>query len=535
MDRRQLLLPVLIMLLGAVLRLLFLDIKPPHFDEGINGWFCDQMAIKGYYSYDPTNYHGPLHFYVLYGFLQLFGRNLWALRVPVVIVSLLTIFWLFLFRPFFGRAVTLLAALGMAIAPAFVFYNRYSIHETWLVFFMVLSYWGFLGVSKSQNPGHWWGLVLGLTGMILTKETYVIHVASFVIAFALLSILRRFKQGSEERAEKRPNIPILHLFSAILVGLFLIIFFYSGNFRHWQGLTGLVQSLSPWTKTGVDAAGHAKTDYDLFPILPQIPAFKVNWYWLKLFSAYEWFALGGLIFSIRFWFGGNVGLRLLSIYSAGVLAIYSLIPYKTPWCIISIEWPLLILGGALIVWIAEHSKKLIAVAVSLLLFAQSAWGMTRLNFFKFDDPKQMYVYVQTFRDYRKLIDPILEKASKDPDEYSKMSGLILLSSYFPIPWLLGDFSDVGYYNRDDRWPKKKDADFVVVDGDLSGELEKSLTDRYIVVPFRLRDGMDECRAYFRYDTFKDVFPDRAPDFDPASPPPAKIENDSYDDMDKFSE
>jgi hypothetical protein len=193
------------------------------------------------------------------------------------------------------------------------------------------------------------------------------------------------------------------------------------------------------------------------------------------------------------------------------------------------------LGGALIVWIAEHSKKLIAVAVSLLLFAQSAWGMTRLNFFKFDDPKQMYVYVQTFRDYRKLIDPILEKASKDPDEYSKMSGLILLSSYFPIPWLLGDFSDVGYYNRDDRWPKKRDADFVVVDGDLSGELEKSLTDRYIVVPFRLRDGMDECRAYFRYDTFKDVFPNRTPDFDPANPPPAKIENDSDDDMDKSSE
>ena len=40
--------------------------KPPHFDEGINGWFVDQMMKNGFYRYDPTNYHGPLHFYVLF-------------------------------------------------------------------------------------------------------------------------------------------------------------------------------------------------------------------------------------------------------------------------------------------------------------------------------------------------------------------------------------------------------------------------------------------------------------------------------------
>src|SRR6266487_2807703 len=28
--------------LAAALRILFLGIKPPHFDEGINGWFVDQ-------------------------------------------------------------------------------------------------------------------------------------------------------------------------------------------------------------------------------------------------------------------------------------------------------------------------------------------------------------------------------------------------------------------------------------------------------------------------------------------------------------
>ena len=38
-----------IIALGALLRFLFLSIKPPHFDEGINGWFVDQMMHNGFY------------------------------------------------------------------------------------------------------------------------------------------------------------------------------------------------------------------------------------------------------------------------------------------------------------------------------------------------------------------------------------------------------------------------------------------------------------------------------------------------------
>src|ERR1700739_3944543 len=105
MTRRQITISVLIILLAAVVRLVFLDVKPPHFDEGINGWFCDQMAQTGYYAYDPTNYHGPFHLYVLLFSLKLLVRNLWALRRPVVLASLLTIFWMFLFRPFFSRTI----------------------------------------------------------------------------------------------------------------------------------------------------------------------------------------------------------------------------------------------------------------------------------------------------------------------------------------------------------------------------------------------------------------------------------------------
>jgi uncharacterized protein (TIGR03663 family) len=565
--KRQLLFPALILLLAAIVRVAFLDIKPPHFDEGINGWFCDQMAKNGFYAYDPTNYHGPLHFYVLFVSLQLFGRSLWALRLPVVLASLLTMFWIFLFRPFVGRTVCYLAALGMAISPGFIFYDRYSIHESWLVLFLIVTFWGILGISTSREPRYFWGFILGLTGMILTKETYIIHLAAFAAAGCLVLVLRRLTpegrswqpgvasaRGAskgvanpdvaspraaksvanpgvaskappvEDRPQRQTRLPVRHIIGAILVGVTLIIFFYSGNFRYWRGLEGLYQTFLPWTKTAVDAAGHGKPDFDLFPLVPpfvaHVPAlgalanFKLNWYWIRLLLDYEWFAVAGLLFSFRFFLGGNPALRFLAIYGLGVLLAYSIVPYKTPWCIISIAWPFLFLGAALLEFIAKQSNRLVAVLVALPLFAHAAWKSYDLNFVRFDNAKERYVYVQTFREYRNFVDPILEKGAKNPESKTKLSGLVLLSSYFPIPWDLGEFPNIGYYNADSAWPQKLDADFIVVEEDKADKLEKGLKDRYFTKDFRLRDGMDESRAYFRYETFKDIFPNRKPEFEP---------------------
>src|SRR5688500_11444002 len=74
---------VAILLLAGFLRLAWLEIKPLHFDEGVNGWFADQMTSTGYYHYEPANFHGPLHFYILFLAQTLFGREVWVLRLPL--------------------------------------------------------------------------------------------------------------------------------------------------------------------------------------------------------------------------------------------------------------------------------------------------------------------------------------------------------------------------------------------------------------------------------------------------------------------
>src|SRR5437868_8291272 len=172
----------LILALAAVLRILFLGIKPPHFDEGINGWFVDQMVKSGFYRYDPTNYHGPLHFYILFLFQTLLGRNVWAIRLPVVFASIFSIHLTLKFEPFVGRNVSRLAALVMAVSPGFVFYGRYAIHEVWLVVFSMLFVLGLLGLWKRGTVDYLWCAGMGFAGMILTKETYIIHVGCALIA-----------------------------------------------------------------------------------------------------------------------------------------------------------------------------------------------------------------------------------------------------------------------------------------------------------------------------------------------------------------
>src|SRR5207249_11054581 len=65
--------------------------------------FRSQVMHNGFYRYDPTNYHGPLHFYVLLLSESLFGRNLWALRLPVVLASIGCVWLTLKFEPLVGR------------------------------------------------------------------------------------------------------------------------------------------------------------------------------------------------------------------------------------------------------------------------------------------------------------------------------------------------------------------------------------------------------------------------------------------------
>ena len=492
--------PWIIIGLAAFLRFLLLGMKPPHFDEGINGWFVDQMLRNGFYKYDPTNYHGPLHFYVLFLSQTLFGRNLWALRLPVVLVSISCVWLTLRFEPFVGRNVSRLAALAMAVSPGFVFYGRYSIHEAWLVLFTMLFFVGLFGLWKFGTANYLWCAGMGLTGMILSKETYILHVGSAVIAVAVCWVSNYFNELEDSRPATQ-TWDYVDLAVVIGTGVALIIFFYSGTFFNWNGVKGLYQAYLPWFKTGSEGHGHQKPWY----------------YWLRLIARYEWPVLAGLVlclFSVRF---KNVALRYLAIYSVGTLIAYSIVKYKTPWCIISFIWPFTFIFGAAVLLVPLTYKRVVYL-VSAILLTGSLGYCVWLNYFRCTTETEPYVYVQTYNDVYKFTDPLLQLAHSDPRAY-QLIGHIIRASPYPLPWMLDDFGRVGYYEKDNL-PAQVDADFLLVQQDKIATVEAKLHDSYYTFPMTIRPYQDPSKAYFNAKIFKSFFPGRWPDFTGAEPTPA---------------
>src|SRR5881409_3458322 len=156
--------PWAILGLAVFLRFFLLGIQPPHFDEGINGWFVDQMVKDGFYRYDPTNYHGPFHFYILFLSQALFGRNLYSLRMPVVLASIGAVWLALKYDRVIPRPVARVAALAMALSPGFIFYGRYSIHEVWLLLFSMMFVLGLLGLWREGTLSYLWFTGMGITG-----------------------------------------------------------------------------------------------------------------------------------------------------------------------------------------------------------------------------------------------------------------------------------------------------------------------------------------------------------------------------------
>jgi len=251
-----------------------------------------------------------------------------------------------------------------------------------------------------------------------------------------------------------------------------------------------------------------------------------------------------LAWSVRaLWPGMNRLTRYLAIYGCGTLVAYSLVPYKTPWCVISVIWPFFFLFGSAVdsgMRFLEKRRFPFAATVlpGLAVLGASLAAAWQLNYRHPTEPGEQiiglppvadrfmtpkwhalfllpsYVYVQTTNDYFKLTEPLEKLVAMDPSALH-MPGNILLSSYHPLPWTLGDFTSVGYYDKET--PPTMDAGFIVAESDHTAQVEAKLKNSYFVCPFQLRDAMDGGKLYLNAARFAPVFPGRKPDFFPQKP------------------
>jgi uncharacterized protein (TIGR03663 family) len=498
MNARSLWISASILGFAFVLRVVSLELKPAHFDEGVNGWFVDQMTRQGYYHYDPTNFHGPLHFYTLFVSQTLLGRSVWALRLPIVLLSTACVGLVLAFRRYFDERACQLAALMMAMSPGMVFYGRYAIHETSLLFFLMLTAWGLPGLWRFGERRYLWATAMGVTGLILTKETYVVHLIAFLLAVPCLLLFEKLSP-SEVWPFERWKFSLRDLPGVLAVCLGLILFFYTGGFLDWSSLPGLWETFATWTRTGMEEkSGHEKE----------------WWYWLQLLGRYEWPALLGLV--AGFWLlvpRTPRAARYLAIYGLGALIGYSIIAYKTPWCLISLMWPFHLIFGLAVVRAADSIDRWTIGAVTAVLGICSLCLTLKLNFHDYDDEREPYVYVQTFADVNKLLEPLHTLARRSPLNY-QLRGHLVLPEQYPWVWLLGDFPRVDFPSFD-QLPEPLDADFLVIDDPLVEQTEPLLRLEYFKIPMRVRGNSDgRATLYLFIQTFAGLVPAETPVFVP---------------------
>jgi uncharacterized protein (TIGR03663 family) len=477
-------------------------IRPMHGDEAINTFKLNELRTTGRFAYDPLEYHGPTLYYLSQPLARLTGKSYrqtteashraLPLLFSIGLILLTGLLWRGL-----GPMATILAAILAALSPAMSFYSIYYIHEIPLLFFTfgaIVAGWRYLQ-TRHMPWLYLAGAAIGL--MHATKETWVISAVAAGGAIVVTLFLRRLLTG-----EKSPSIPWKHAAGAVTVGLVVTCLFYSGFFSHARGPLDSILAYRSYLARGTGGGEH---DHP--------------WnYYLKLLT---WNKYGrgpiwseGLILFLcligivrAFWNARRIdrfnALHVfLALYTlAGALG-YSLIRYKTPWCLLTFLHGMILLAGIGAAGLIACARwRPVKIGVGLLLIAagiQLAIQMDRTLGPRYAaDRQNPYTYSQPGATVLEIPERINALAAVSP------SGPLMRIKAFtrdiwPVPWYLRTFANTGYWESPTDNP---DAEVILASPEQRDIIEARLKDKYQPMFFGLRPGV-VLTAYVREDLWK---------------------------------
>ncbi len=485
---------VLLLAAGAALGLRWpgLDQRPMHNDEAVNAVKFGQLWDHQGYKYDPNEHHGPALFYATLAVEHLTAApdldhyTDARLRFVIVLFGVGLVLPLWLMTDALGRNGVIWAAILTAVSPALVFYSRYFIHEMLLVFFTVLGLAASWRYWRSRKLA--WILLAGAAVglMAATKETFVITLAAAAMALGLNQVWNRVLDASGPPV-KAPAINLWHLASALIVCLGIAAIFFSSFFANASGPLDSIRTYAPWVHRAAGASPHIHPWYFY---LRRLLFFRIGTgpVWTEGFILI--LAIIGAIagFRRRLLAGANASfVRFLGIYVFLLTAFYSLLAYKTPWCLLSFWHGAILLAGVgagVLIQTATHRSWRILVALVLLGGAvHLAWQAWRADTLYAADRRNPYVYSQTSPDLFRLVDQIQGLAAADnrgPQLVVKV--MAQEGDYWPLPWYLRRFKQTGWW---DHVPEDPFAPIMLVSANLHAALDEKKT-HVMVGYFQLR-------------------------------------------------
>lgn len=466
---------------SAILRLVLLDLKPLHHDEGVNGMFLATLFRGGFYHYDPANYHGPTLYYFAWITTTInsffYGRDgLSTFAIRLVTVSFgIGIVWLILcLRRQLGDFGTLAAAALAAVSPGMVYFSRYFIHEILFVFFTLAIVVAVLRFRETGRPRYLMLASLSAAVMGATKETWVLTFGVWLIAIPCTIVWLRLRKTQTPARPRNKSIAAppagipssgwsgWQLYgTAGLLFVAVWVLFYSSFFTNFpKGVGDSVAAFRYWFATG-QSSPHA---YGPFKYL--------KWLWTEEAPVLILGALGAIVAVFR---ATNRFAVFTGFWAVGILCAYSLVSYKTPWCSLNMILPLAMVAGYGLDQLYQRIRPLALVAVTAAA-GISLYQAVVLNFYDYDDNnerKHPYVYAHTVRDFLSLINEIDSIAAGYPA--GKDIGIVIMSpEHWPLPWYLRSYTRTGY------WGKIIDTSepVLIVHQNQAYEVERVLGNRY---------------------------------------------------------
>ncbi len=462
---------------AILFRVVRLDLRPMHHDEANQAVKFGELLEKGEYTYDPIEHHGPSLYYFSLPIAWAKQTKSFAaldevtLRLVPAIFGVGMLLLLLLFKDGFSQSAILFSGIFVAVSPLMVFYCRFYIQETLLVFFLL----GAMAASWRYHVERTWGwaaatgLFIGL--MYATKETCII---AFVAIFIGLWLARIF---TFVPVSKEP--PTSHGF--IFVGSAFIVAFllFSSFFENPNGIVDSIVSFQNYFYKAGEAGFH------VYP-----------WpYYLKML-AYSRYGNGPLWSEAFILFLAVVGslaaflprwskdlsplfMRFVFFFTLLATAAYSLIPYKTPWNMLPFFIGIILLAGNGAAFLVERSRyETLRGMVVLILCAGICHLMYQshlANFRFYADSRNPYVYAHTSTDFLNLVQRMEDIAKYHPDQKNMMIKVITHpDEAWPLPWYLRGFTRVGYWQDAAEAGSLEDVPVVISSVDITEEIQAKL-------------------------------------------------------------
>jgi len=445
--------------------------RPMHTDEAINAYIVGQLLAGQPFTYDPRDRHGPALAALALPLARMQDAKAFSdlteaqLRMTTVLAGSVTILLFGAALDLLGFLPCLIAALLFAGAPLPIYYDRYFIHES--IFVAATSGLILAGWRACQRRSASYAVLAASCAalMLASKETAVLN--SFALLIAAFLFWRWNLRGKLPSGLWQPKAALVAAMTFLLLSVLLFTWFGS----NWKALTALLQAVPNFA-----ARAHDESHQESFL------------YYLGLLTG-GW--SGGVIFALA-----CIGLLrtvikrstspygFLAFYAMLILAIYSLIPYKTPWLALNFWLPIALFAGLTVEWFwnlpANHPFLRLPVrAAGILVFAGIAvliFHDTRQRVFLHPaDEANPYAYSQTSEDLLGLPAEIERLARQDGIAEPRIA--VIAADPWPLPWYLRHYVQVGYWQPSQQQNQKPgNADFYITSTEAAEQYPELLKD-----------------------------------------------------------